>query len=89
MSTTNLSAEKRQRQNEKRRLANKSTKTSIKSAAKKVVMASEKKDTEAAKQALSEMIKRIDSAARKGIIKKNTAARKISRMQRLVNKIDQ
>jgi len=88
LSTTNLSAEKRQRQNEKRRLANKSTKTSIKSAAKKVVMASEKKDTEAAKQALSEMIKRIDSA-RKGIIKKNTAARKKSRMQRLVNKIDQ
>ena len=89
MSTTNLSAEKRQRQNEKRRLANKSTKTSIKKEKKKVVMASEKKDTEAAKQALSEMIKRIDSAARKGIIKKNTAARKKSRMQRLVNKIDQ
>lgn len=89
MSTSNLSAEKRQRQNEKRRLANKSTKTSIKSAAKKVVIASEKKDAAAAKEALSEMIKRIDSAARKGIIKKNTAARKKSRMQRLVNKIDQ
>ncbi|HNV19477.1 MAG TPA: 30S ribosomal protein S20 [Rectinema sp.] len=84
-----MSAEKRQRQNEKRRLANKSTKTSIKSAAKKVVIASEKKDAAAAKEALSEMIKRIDSAARKGIVKKNTAARKKSRMQRLVNKIDQ
>ncbi|HOE75467.1 MAG TPA: 30S ribosomal protein S20 [Rectinema sp.] len=89
MSTSNLSAEKRQRQNEKRRLANKSTKTSIKSAARKVVIASEKKDAAAAKEALSEMIKRIDSAARKGIVKKNTAARKKSRMQRLVNKIDQ
>jgi len=31
------------------------------------------------------MIKQIDTAARKGIIKKNTAARKKSRMQKLVN----
>jgi small subunit ribosomal protein S20 len=31
------------------------------------------------------MIQKIDSAARKGIIKKNAAARKKSRMQRLLN----
>lgn len=87
MSAKNLSAEKRQRQNEKRRLTNKSTKTAIRTAAKKVVVASEKKDVAAAKEALLEMIKRIDSAARKGIIKKNTAARKKSRMQKLVNRL--
>ncbi len=87
MSVRNLSAEKRQRQNEKRRLRNKSTKTAIRTAAKKVVAASEKKDAEAAKEALRDMISRIDSAARKGIIKKNTAARKKSRMQKLVNKL--
>jgi len=51
------------------------------------VVASEKKDAAAAKEALLEMIKRIDSAARKGIIKKNTAARKKSRMQKLVNRL--
>lgn len=87
MSTRNLSAEKRQRQNEKRRLDNKSAKTAIRSAAKKVVAASEKKDAATAKEALLEMIKRIDSAARKGVVKKNTAARKKSRMQRLVNRL--
>ncbi|MEN6490516.1 MAG: 30S ribosomal protein S20 [Rectinema sp.] len=82
-----MSAEKRQRQNEKRRLNNKSAKTAIRTAAKKVVVASEKKDTAVAKEALREMIKRIDSAARKGIVKKNTAARKKSRMQKLVNRL--
>jgi small subunit ribosomal protein S20 len=80
-----LSAEKRQRQDEKRRLQNKSVKTAIRSAAKKVVVASQKKDAQAAKEALLEMTKRIDSAARKGIVKKNSAARKKSRMQKLVN----
>jgi small subunit ribosomal protein S20 len=39
-------------------------------------------DTEAA---LKEMIKKLDTAARKGIIKKNAAARKKSRMQRFFN----
>jgi len=87
LSARNLSAEKRQRQNEKRRLRNKSTKTAIRTAAKKVVAAAEKKDAESAKAALRDMISRIDSAARKGIIKKNTAARKKSRMQKLVNRL--
>jgi small subunit ribosomal protein S20 len=35
--------------------------------------------------ALKDMIKKIDTAAQKGIIKKNTAARKKSRMQKLFN----
>lgn len=87
MSTKNLSAEKRMRQDEKRRLRNKSAKSSIRTAAKKVVAASEKKDAEAAKTALLDMIKQIDTAARKGIVKKNAAARKKSRMQKLVNRI--
>jgi small subunit ribosomal protein S20 len=33
------------------------------------------------------MIKKLDTAARKGIIKKNAASRKKSRMQRLFNSI--
>lgn len=87
MSTKNLSAEKRARQNEKRRIRNKSVKSAIRSAAKKVLVASEKKDAAAAKEALLDMVKRIDSAARKGIVKRNTAARKKSRMQKLVNRL--
>lgn len=87
MSTKNLSAEKRMRQDEKRRIRNKGVKSAIRTAAKKVVTASEKKDTAAAKEALAEMIKKIDTAAGKGIVKKNTAARKKSRMQKLINKL--
>jgi small subunit ribosomal protein S20 len=85
LGTTNKSAEKRQRQNEKRRLRNKMEKSAIRSTAKKVVVAAQGKDTAAAETALMDMIKRIDTAARKGIVKKNAAARKKSRMQRLVN----
>jgi small subunit ribosomal protein S20 len=85
LGTTNKSAEKRQRQNEKRRLRNKMEKSAIRSTAKKVVAAAQGKDNVAAEAALLEMFKRIDSAARKGIVKKNAAARKKSRMQRLVN----
>jgi len=87
LSTKNLSAEKRMRQDEKRRIRNKAAKSAIRTAAKKVVTASEKKDAETAKAALLDMIKKIDTAARKGIVKKNTAARKKSRMQKLVNKL--
>jgi len=87
LSTKNLSAEKRMRQDEKRRIRNKGVKSAIRTAAKKVVTASEKKDTAAAKEALAEMIKKIDTAAGKGIVKKNTAARKKSRMQKLINKL--
>lgn len=87
MSTKNLSAQKRMRQDEKRRIRNKGVKSAIRTAAKKVVLASEKQDAETAKLALADMIKRIDTAARKGIVKKNAAARKKSRMQKLVNRL--
>jgi small subunit ribosomal protein S20 len=83
----NKSAEKRQRQNEKRRIRNKMEKSSIRSSAKKVLIAAQGKDKAAAQAALLDMIKRIDTAAGKGIVKKNAAARKKSRMQRLVNLI--
>lgn len=85
MAQTNKSAEKRNRQNEKRRIANKQTKSSIRTAAKKITAAAQGKDKAAAEAALQVMISEIDTAARKGIVKKNAAARKKSRMQRLVN----
>lgn len=87
MATTNKSAEKRNRQGEKRRLQNKTVKTAIRSSAKKVLAATEGKDKAAAEAALKDMIKRIDTAARKGIVKKNAAARKKSRMQRRINSL--
>ncbi|HAP43938.1 MAG: 30S ribosomal protein S20 [Spirochaetes bacterium GWD1_61_31] len=85
MATKQSSAEKRQNQSEKRRIRNKQAKSSVRTAAKKVVLAAQAKDKPTAEAALLDMIKQIDTAARKGIIKMNTAARKKSRMQRMIN----
>jgi len=87
MAKRQSSAEKRHKQSEVRRLRNKSIKTAIRTSAKKVVIFAQKKDKEKTAESLRDMIKKIDSAARKGIIKKNTAARKKSRMQKLYNRV--
>jgi small subunit ribosomal protein S20 len=81
------SAEKRHRQSEERRLRNKAVKSSVRTSAKKFVVLARKKDMGNAEAALKDMIKKLDTAARKGIIKKNAASRKKSRMQRLFNSL--
>jgi len=78
------SAEKRHRQSEERRLRNKAVKSAVRTSVKKFVVLAQKKDPEA-EAALREMTKKMDTAARKGIIKKNAAARKKSRMQKYFN----
>ena len=87
MAKKKSSAEKRHRQSEERRLRNKSVKSSVRTSVKKFTGLVHKKDIEQAELALREMIKKIDSAAQKGVVKKNTAARKKSRMQRLFNSV--
>jgi small subunit ribosomal protein S20 len=82
------SAEKRHRQSEERRLRNKSAKSAVRTAAKKFVLLARKKDPEA-EAALKDMVKKLDTAAGKGIIKKNAASRKKSRMMRLYNSLKQ
>ncbi|MDR2543838.1 MAG: 30S ribosomal protein S20 [Treponema sp.] len=86
MAKKKSSAEKRHRKSEERRLRNKSAKSAVRTSVKKFVALAQKKDL-GAEAALKEMIKKIDTAAGKGIIKKNTAARKKSRMQRYFNTI--
>jgi small subunit ribosomal protein S20 len=81
------SAEKRHRQSEERRLRNKSARSAVRTSVKKFVALAQKRETAEAEAALKDMIKKIDTAAGKGIIKKNSAARKKSRMQRLFNSI--
>jgi small subunit ribosomal protein S20 len=87
LATKVKSAEKRHRQSEERRQRNKAVKSSVRTSVKKFVLLTRKKETGEAEEALKDMIRKIDSAARKGIIKKNTAARKKSRMQRLFNTV--
>jgi small subunit ribosomal protein S20 len=80
------SALKRARQNTVRRLRNKSIRTRIKSAVKNVREAvSDKQDNVAQELNLAKSV--IDNAAKKGTIHKRTAARKISRLSKLVNSI--
>lgn len=81
----NLSVLKRIRQSEKRRLRNLSVKSKIKTYIKKLEAALPSKDVENINRLLRESIKVISSAASKGIIHKNTAARKISRITKKVN----
>ncbi len=84
---THKSAMKRARQNERRRLRNKSIKTRVKNVIKKVRLAVERKSLEEAQQALQEVIPVIDKAASKGVLHKRNAARKISRLTRKVNQL--
>ena len=81
------SAEKRHRQSEERRMRNKAVKSAVRTSVKKFIVIAQKKDMPASETALKDMIKKIDTASRKGIIKKNAAARKKSRMQRYFNSL--
>ena len=86
MAKKQSSAEKRHRKSEERRLRNKSAKSAVRTSVKKFVVLAQKKDSQA-EAALKDMIKKLDTAARKGIITKNAAARKKSRMQKYFNGI--
>ena len=83
----NLSAIKRQKQSEKRRLRNKMIKSRIKTWARKVREAVTEKKTEVALKNFEEFKSLIDRAVSKGVYHKNNAARKKSRMYRLVNSL--
>ena len=82
------SALKRARQNEIRRVRNKSLKTQTKNVTKSVRQAVNEKSIETARSELDAAKSVIDKAAKKGVIHKNTASRKISRLSRLVETID-
>ncbi|MBD3306516.1 30S ribosomal protein S20 [candidate division KSB3 bacterium] len=79
------SAIKKMRQDEERRLRNKMYKTRMKTAVKNVEAALNAQDKEAAKQAFRDAVPVIDRVASKGVIHKNKAARKKSRLAKRVN----
>jgi small subunit ribosomal protein S20 len=81
------SALKRARQNVVRRLRNKAVRTRVKSAVKNVRAAVSDNSQDNIAQELNLAKSIIDNAARKGTIHKRTAARKISRLSKLVNSI--
>ncbi len=69
------------------RIANASVKSSIKTAARKTVETLKSGNAEEAKSLLTKATSAIDKAAAKGVIHKNAAARKKSRLTRKVNAI--
>lgn len=76
---------KRARQSEKRRLRNVSVKSGVKTYSKKVTEMIEKKDIEGAKESLKTAVKSLDKAVTKGVIHKNNAARRKSKLTIKVN----
>ena len=79
------SAQKRIRVAAKRQARNKHIKSGTKTAIKKVNVAVKAGD-EAAKELLVQAISTIDKACSKGVFHKNTAARKKSKLTKMVNK---
>ena len=76
------SAYKEIRKAKLRHYKNISTKTELKTISKKFLQLIEAKKTDEAKKSINALISKIDRAASKGIIKRNTASRKISRLMK-------
>ena len=74
------SSQKRERQNEKRRLRNRSYKSRARTMIRKAFLAIEEGNLDSAKVAADEAIKALDKAAAKGVIHKNNASRRKSRL---------
>ena len=77
---------KRNRQNEKRRLRNKGIRSEINSRVKTALKNAESGAVSSTD--LQEAVKKIDKAVAKGIMHKNTAARKKSRLSKKLNSFE-
>ena len=82
---THKSAIKRHRQSLTRKAKNKAVKTRMKTAVKSLLQAIESKETAQIPVKLKQATSTIAKTESKGILKKNTAARKISRLTKKAN----
>ncbi len=82
------SAKKAAKQSEKRRVINVTRRTALKTSVKKVIAAIEIKefDEKSATILLQDAAAQLARAKGKGVIHRNTAARKLSRLQKRLNK---
>lgn len=79
------SAKKRLRQTEKRRLRNRAIKKTTKTYIKRFLAAIETGTFEEAEKEFRLAVKRLDQTAAKGVLHKNTVARKKSQLARALN----
>lgn len=76
------SAIKRNKQNEKRRLRNRIFRGRARTAVRKARFAIDANEVDSARQAALEAISALDKAAERGVLHKNNAARRKSRLMR-------
>ena len=76
------SQKKRNLQNERRRVHNKTVRSALKTSAKKVRATASEGEFDAAQSEAREAARALDKAASKGVIHKRTAARRKSRLAR-------
>ena len=79
------SSKKRIKQTLRRTERNKHVRSTVRSFVKSARLAIESGDKAAATSALAEAVRRIDMAVSKGVLHKNTAARRKARLARKVN----
>lgn len=79
------SAIKRHKQSEKARLRNVAVKSNLKTAVKKVKDAVASGKADEAKTGLKAAVAFLDNAVSKGVLHRNNASRKVSRLTRAVN----
>lgn len=85
----NASAKKRMRQEEKRRLHNRSVKSSVKTYITKARVAIDDGDShEDAQEAVRHAVSELDRAAKKGVLHRNNAARRKSRLMKRLNTME-
>ena len=77
---------KRNRSNETRRVRNQATRSELKTRVKRAITEAQQGE-ESAADAAKAAVKRLDKAATKGVIHKNAAARRKSRLQKRLNQI--
>ena len=79
---------KRMKISEKQRARNRSVRSALKTSINAFEVASESGDIEEARESFSRASRSLDKAASKGVIHKNNAANKKSRMARVLNDME-
>jgi small subunit ribosomal protein S20 len=78
---------KRNRKSEEERVRNMGVRTRMRNTMKQALQALEAKDAESVKEALPKALSAIDKAATKGVIHRNSAARKKSTLDNLARQL--
>ena len=85
---TKKQARKRHRQSLERRMRNKSVRSRVRRQMRLMRMAIAEGDADKVKELMPETMSVIDVGWRRGVLHRNTASRKISRLERMVNTLN-